>query len=125
MWTLPNRFRIKDTTPKDCMSNLIYKYTCKSCNAFYIGKTEQNFRSRVAQHQGVSDRTGEVSSKPVGSDIRDHCLKHKERVNYDNFTIIDRTFLESELCPLESLYQKSLKPAIGVKKQSVQLLMYP
>ena len=120
-----NRFKIKDSTPKDCMSCLVYKYTCESCNAFYIGKTEQHLRSRISQHMGVSDRTGSSMSTPVHSDIRDHCLKHGQEINYDNFTIIDRTFLKSELCTLESLYQKSLKPNIGTHTQSTQLLMYP
>ena len=120
-----NRFRIKDSTPKDCMSCLVYKYTCESCNAFYIGKTEQHLKSRISQHQGISDRTGSSLSSPVNSDIRDHCLKHKREVNYDNFTVIDRTFLKSELCTLESLYQKALKPTIGTHTQSTPLLMYP
>ena len=123
--TIGNRFKIKDSTPKDCMSCLVYKYTCESCNAFYIGKTEQHLRSRISQHMGVSDRTGASLSTPVHSDIRDHCLKHKQKINCDNFTVLDRTFFSSELCTLESLYQKSLKPNIGIHTQSTPLLMYP
>ena len=120
-----NRFKVKDSIPKDCMSCLIYKYTCKSCNAFYIGKTEQHLKSRISQHQGISDRTGSTLSSPVHSDIRDHCLKHKQAIDYEGFTVIDRTFLPSELCTLESLYQKALKPNIGTHTQSTPLLMYP
>ena len=120
-----NRFKVKDSIPKDCMSCLVYKYTCKSCNAFYIGKTEQHLRSRISQHQGISDRTGSTLSSPVHSDIRDHCLKHKQEIDYDGFTVIDRTFFPSELCTLESLYQKALKPNIGTHTQSTPLLMYP
>ena len=120
-----DRFKIKDSTPKDCLSCLVYKYTCESCSAFYIGKTEQHLRSRISQHQGISDRTGSSLSSPVHSDIRDHCLKHNQRINCDNFTVIDRTFYKTELCTLESLYQKSFKPSIGTHTQSTPLLMYP
>ena len=53
-----NRFRLKDATPKDCMSLLVYKYKCESCNALYIGKTKQHFKSCICQYQGVSNRKG-------------------------------------------------------------------
>ena len=70
--------------------------------------TEQHLRSRISQHQGISDRTGSTLSSPVHSDIRDHCLKHKQEIDYGGFTVIDRTFHPSELCTLESLYHKAL-----------------
>lgn len=119
------RFQLKDKAPEDCMSCIIYKYNCDSCKAFYIGKTEQNFRSRICQHQGISDRTGSTSSKPVGSDIRDHCLKHKQGVNPSNFSIIDRIYFRGDICTLESLHQKTKKPTIGTQTQSTPLIMFP
>ena len=91
---------------------------CDSCNAIYIGKTEQNFRCRISQHLGVSFRTGATLSTPVQSDIREHCLKHKQHISRDNFSIIDRTFQKSELLSLESLHQKTKKPSIGKMAQS-------
>ena len=42
--TIGSRFRVKDKMPEECMSCIIYHYKCESCNAFYIGKTEQNFK---------------------------------------------------------------------------------
>ena len=33
------RFCFKDRMPVDCMSCHIFKYTCDSCNAVYIGNT--------------------------------------------------------------------------------------
>ena len=120
-----NRFRLKDPTPKDCMSLLIYQYKCESCNALYIGKTEQHFRSRICQHQGVSDRTGAIRAVPVNSHIRDHCLEHGKRVNEEDFKVLDKCFYSSDLLILESLYQKTLKPSIGVQSQSTPLIMFP
>ena len=122
--TIGSRFRVKDKMPEECMSCIIYQYKCDSCNAIYIGKTEQNFRCRIAQHRGISFRTGAKLSTPVQSDIREHCLKHKRHINVDNFTIIDKTFLKSELLTLESLHQKTKKPTIGKMSQSTPLTMF-
>ena len=107
--TIGSRFKLKDKMPVDCMSCIIYQYKCDSCNAIYIGKTEQNFKCRISQHLGVSFRTGAKVSTPVQSDIRDHCLKHRKYINVDNFSILDKTFQKSELLSLESLHQKKQK----------------
>ena len=118
-----NGFRVKDRIHKDCMSCLIYQYKCESCCALYIGKTEQ--QCRISQHQEKSDRTGSILQVPVQSDIRIHCLKHKQHVNSDNFTILDQINFSSDLCTLESLYQKPLKPTIVIQSQSTPLIMFP
>ena len=36
---LKNHFRFKDSVPETLQSNLIYKFSCRSCTACYIGKT--------------------------------------------------------------------------------------
>ena len=119
---LGDHFRLKDPTLKDCMSCLIYQYTCESCNALYIGKTSQHFKMRICQHQGVSFRTGASLAVPVNSHIRDHCLGHCQKINEDNFKRLDKCFYSSDI---ESLYVKTLKPTINVQSQSTPLLMFP
>ena len=109
--TIGGSFHMKDKMPEDCMSCLIYQYKCDSCNAIYIGKTEQNFRCRISQHCGVSFRTGAPLGTPVQSDIREHCLKHRKHINVDNFSILDKIFQKSDLLSLESLYQKIHPPS--------------
>ena len=73
--TVGNNFSYKDKIPEECVSNLIYKYTCDSCNAFYIGKTQLQFRCRIAQHKGISARTGDKLTSKNNSDIYAHSLK--------------------------------------------------
>ena len=60
---LRNYFRFKDSLHETLRSNLIFKFSCGSCTASYIGKTYRHFKVRVSEHQGVSPRTG----KPVKS----------------------------------------------------------
>ena len=54
--TIGSHFSFKDKTPVDCLSKVVYKYTCECCKASYIGKTvtELQFRCRICQHLGIS-----------------------------------------------------------------------
>ena len=121
--TIGSSFSFKDKMPEECLSNLVYKYTCDRCRAFYIGKTELQFRCRVCQHLGISPRTGEAVSK-VASEIRDHCLKCKTHINTDNFVVLDRLQSQHGILLLESLHQKIKKPTIGIHQQSTPLLCF-
>ena len=122
--TIGSRFSFKDKIPKECLSNLIYKYTCERCKAFYIGKTELQLRCRISQHVGVSPRTGDEINPKAASDVRDHCLKCRVKVKNENFTILDRIHEKSGILFLESQHQKNKKPSIGIQQQSTPLLCY-
>ena len=121
--TFGSHFSWKDKIPIECMSNLVYKYTCESCKAFYIGKTESQFKCRISQHMGVSPRTGK-DVKKAHSEIRDHCFKCKVHIKAENFSILDRLFDKNGILTLESLHQKIKKPTIGVHQQSTPLLCF-
>ena len=122
--TIGNRFSHKDKVPELTASNVIYKYTCKSCQAFYIGKTKQQLITRITQHQGVSARTGREVMCKAQSDIREHCLKCKVPVETENFSILDRLHSENGLVTLETLYQKISRPSIGIQQQSTPVLCF-
>ena len=55
-YTIAYLFRFKDRLPAECLSNVIYKYTCGSCNATYGGSTRQKSKVRFHQHLGTSHR---------------------------------------------------------------------
>ena len=60
-----SHFRFKDTQPLMSKSNLIYKYTCECCKAFYIGMTTRQLAIRISEHSGVSARTGKNFKKKL------------------------------------------------------------
>ena len=107
--TVGNSFSIKDKMPKELVSNIIYKYTCECCKAFYIGKVQKQFRCRISQHIGISVRTGATLSSKPHSEIRDHCFKCKTPILEDNFEILDRLNSKDGLLLLETLHQKIKK----------------
>ena len=122
--TIGSSFRLKDKIPDSCKSSLIYQYTCDSCKASYIGKTEKQFRVRIFQHVGKSIRTGAWLGEPTFSEIRNHVAKKDHLLKLENFKIIDQTQNDSDLLLLESLHQKSKKPTLGTATQSTPLLTY-
>jgi hypothetical protein len=67
-----NFFRIKDVTPFELRSRVVYEYTCGQCHMTYIGETSRHLRHRVAEHQGLSHLTLKPVTRLVHSSIRDH-----------------------------------------------------
>ena len=52
-------FRFKDPIPNALVSNIIYSYSCPSCNARYIGETDRHSKVRWGEHLGISCFTGQ------------------------------------------------------------------
>ena len=122
--TIGNHFVFKDRQPLNCKSNLIYRYTCERCKSFYIGKTKKQFAVRIAEHRGISARTGKSFKSKTQSDVYDHCQKCETPVSPENFTIEDTLQTDNGLLLLESLHQKTKKPQIGKMQQSTPLMSF-
>ena len=119
--TVGSFFHFKDRVPKACRSGVVYKYCCSSCGEAYIGSTLVRLKTRVAQHLGVSDRTGEMALTPRQSSIRDHKQTCDSPVTIADFTIIARSSIEVDLRLLESLHIHENKPALNNKFSAVPL----
>ena len=81
-------FRFKDRLPPSVLSNVVYKYSCAQCNAACIGETTRHLKTSIAEHRGLSNRTGLPISNPPNSTIRDHALKFNHTIDFSNFKII-------------------------------------
>ena len=85
---LRNYFRFKDSVHETLRSNLIYKSSCRSCRASYIGKTYRHFKVRVSEHQGVSPRTGKSVKGTLSTSVRDHVLVCDHKVVHEDFKFL-------------------------------------
>ena len=85
---LRNYFRFKDFVPETLWSKLIYKFSCRSCAASYIGKTYRQFKVRVSEHQGVSPRTGKPLKGTLSTSVRDHMLVCDHKVVHEDFKFL-------------------------------------
>ena len=121
---IQNWFRIKDKIPLDLQSSLVYHYECGVCNSSYVGKTSRHFSARIAEHRGVSHRTGQPLSKPPFSAIRDHSVAKDHPISKGGFSILGSQQTDMDLRVLESLYTYKLKPDMGNNESSVDLLCF-
>ncbi|XP_063592580.1 uncharacterized protein LOC134769772 [Penaeus indicus] len=101
--TIGHYFKVKDKLPNLLCSSVVYKFTCSSCNAAYIGKTSRNLFIRADEHKGVSYRTGRPLGKPMDSPVREHCQQYNHSLSRHDFKIIDSLSFASDLSILESL----------------------
>lgn len=120
-FTLKTFFPYKDSIPSHLINNVVYMYTCSLCKQRYIGETRRNLKLRIAEHGGVSVRTGNPISHPSFSQIRSHCQLNKHEFSEQDFKILSKVKLPSDTRILESVYIKHLKPEINNQTTSFQL----
>ena len=53
------RWEIPNAVPGGLRTRVVYKVSCASCNACYVGGTNQHFSTRVREHL-LSDRSSNV-----------------------------------------------------------------
>ena len=114
--TIKNLFPYKDRIPDLLQSNVIYQYDCVRCNSdvSYIGQTTCNLAKRIAEHEGISERTGAKRGSPPASKIREHCQeKHKSPPDKSGFKIIARAMNSHELGLIEAIYITLHKPTLN------------
>ena len=56
---IKNLFNVKDVVPEGLRTRVVYKFSCASCNACYVGETRRHFSTRVREHL-LSDRSSNV-----------------------------------------------------------------
>ena len=83
-----NYFYLKDSVHENLRSNLIYKFSCGSCTASYVGKTYRHFRERVLKHQGVSPRTCKQVKGTSSTSVRDHMLVCDHNVVHEDLKFL-------------------------------------
>jgi hypothetical protein len=119
-----NFFKVKDTTPFEMRSHIVYMYTCASCNASYIGQTTRHLRQRISEHRGVSHLTGRVMKSQVHSSIRDHFLNcPNSDCQHKQFKILAKGSNDFELLIKERLLINQHTPSLNANVGSFELLL--
>ena len=120
--TIGSLFSYKDRLPNELKSSLIYKYSCASCNASYIGSTTRKLIERVSEHLGKSPRTGNQSLTPKHSAIREHSHGPCDTFfDINNFEILASTKGEQDLRILESLFIHKQNPTLNNMTSAYEL----
>ena len=123
-WRVSNFFRVKDITPFEMRSRVIYEFTCAECQFSYIGQTSRHIRHRIAEHRGVSHLTGNIMKAQAHSSIRDHCsVCRGSDCSPRNFKILSTGSNELELLVKERLLINKRKPVLNGNVGSFDLLL--
>ena len=95
-------------------SSLVYKFTCASCSASYIGKTCHHFKTRIEEH--------------IKKDNKSHIFKHLHYAArcfdlYDSlcFKIIDKANSKFDLKIKEALHINWRKPNLNAQQNRLAL----
>jgi hypothetical protein len=119
-----NFFRVKDITPFELRSRVVYEFSCVGCQANYVGQTTRHLRHRIAEHEGVSHLTGKVMKSQSHSSIRDHSLLCNGcNCSTSNFKILSTGKSDLELLIKERLLIKDRKPSLNGNVGSFELFL--
>lgn len=97
--------KIKDKTPKNETSGVIYQVNCKDCNAIYVGQTGNKIRTRMYGHKhDVTD------TSRIGCKLAEHSKTTKHSFDFENVSILDTEKQKFKREILEMIYiKKSFK----------------
>ena len=113
-FTIGSFCKHKESLPAPLCSSVIYIYNCGECNSSYIGSTKRQFRCRIAEHMGVSVRTGRPLQAPNHSAIMEHHCITKHNISTNNFKILSKCNNNLyDLRTIESLYITKIKPNLN------------
>ena len=90
----------------------------------YYGSTSRNLKIRIAEHKGISYRTGTPITTPSFSRIREHAIACNHSINEDNFSIKYRAKCASDLRIAESLVIMKEKPDLNGTEIATRLLLF-
>ena len=94
----------------------VYKFSCASCNACYIGETSRHFATRVREHLS-SDRSSHVFKHLQSSEsCRISC-------SADCFTVLDSATTKFQVKLKESMYIKWEKPDLNQQVKHINLTL--
>ena len=119
--TIATLFPFKDRIPDKLQSFVCYKYNCIICKNDYVGVTTCNLGKRVAEHIGVSERTGKKKTSINNSAIFEHRQNTRHPIQETSFKIIGRARSKDELHTLEALLIRSLNPKLNIQSSSFVL----
>ena len=94
-------------------SNVVYLFTCPSCQARYVGQTSRWLRDRIREHKGRSYRTNLLLSRPSFSAIREHSHLHDHPFKTTDFKILTSLTNRLDLIIAESLIIHTMKPELN------------
>ena len=114
----------KDRLAVMSTSNVVYQFTCNTCQLRYIGKASRRLEERVSEH--IPKWLNGTVLKTVRSSITQHIIESGHRCNKNNcFSVLHKAQTPSLLKFFESVAIKRLKPTLNVQQEMDYHLKLP
>ena len=75
----------KDILPIQSNKNVVYKISCKNCDASYVGQTMRQLKTRMSEHRNHIHRNTTTQSV-----ITEHRINLDHEFDWENVQILDR-----------------------------------
>ena len=95
-WTLVH---LKDRSPPQQWSGVVYRIPCRTCTKVYIGQTGRTLEHRVKEH-----RRALVSGQSSLSAVAEHAMEEMHDIDWMGATVVDSLF---QRCALEAWHIRS------------------
>ena len=70
--------------PNNKKKNVVYRISCKDCDASYVGQTRRLLKIRISEHKNdIRRKTGNYSV------VSEHRMYHNHDFNWDDVKILD------------------------------------
>ena len=99
---------LKVKVPEEIASRIVYKITCPSCQACYVGQTDRHSRTRFGEHKTQRREPVRKHFEPCAkrkADITDMAILHKTTRSIE--------FLET----FEALYIREINPKLNTRDE--------
>ncbi|KAG0724643.1 hypothetical protein GWK47_040173 [Chionoecetes opilio] len=107
---------------------VVYLTMCQLLPMFpsssFTAYTKRHLTTRIAEHRGLSHRTGKPVSKPPFSAIRDHSEASGHPITNQDFNILHTSSHDSTRWICESLLTHHHKPSLCAQGTSTPLLCF-
>ncbi len=123
---LKSLFSFKDKLPSCLQSFVIYRYTCRTCNSSYIGKTDRHHHVRWCEHLKITPVKRAPSKSKAKTAVHEHISATGHLGSLEDFEIIGRERSRNDflLRVKESLLIKRHKPKLNENEASTPLLLF-
>jgi len=94
----------KDREPRSSNNNVVYKISCKNCEATYVGQTKRQLKTRIKEH--VNNIRLDPSKHSV---VSEHIINFNHNFDWENVIILDHE---------HNYYKRMISEMIHIKEQN-------
>ena len=114
----------KENLPRLAKSNVIYEFTCSTCNLQYIGLTHRRLEERIKEH--IPKKLVLATEKTMRSSITAHMIEEEHICNRDScFRIVHKAKNPRLLKFIEAFVIRKSKPKLNVQVEMGYKLQLP